>query len=87
MKLLITTLTMIFISFNSFSMAFWDVERVGDLMCYNALMKGEIISHDVKESTYSVRWSNNIYNFKAGFTEKIFKITDCRRIKDVKGEY
>ena len=73
MELLITTLTLIFLSFNSFATAVWDVERVGALLCYNALMKGEILSHDVKESTYSVRWSNNIYNFTAGFTEKFLK--------------
>ena len=56
MKLLVTTLTLIFLSFNSFATAVWDVERVGVLLCYNTLMNGEILSHDVKESTYSVKW-------------------------------
>jgi len=81
MKLIITTLTLIFISFNSFATAVWDVERVGATLCYNALMRGEILSHDVKESTYSVRWLNNIYNFMAGFTGNTFVVSNCQRIK------
>ena len=81
MNLLITTLTLIFISFNSFAYVEYEVENRGGGYCYNALMKGEILSHDVKESTYTVRWLNNIYNFMAGFTGNSFMVSNCQRIK------
>ena len=72
---------MTFISFNSFAMVEYEVENVGDKLCYNALMKGEILSHDIKEASYSIRWLNNIYNFMAGFTGDSFMVSNCRRIK------
>ena len=81
MKLLITTLTMTFISFNSFAMVEYEVENVGDKLCYNALIEGEILSHDVKDGIYSVKWLNNIYHFMAGFTGNSFMVANCQRIK------
>ena len=81
MKLLMTTLTLIFLSFNSFAYVEPSETLEDGTLCYNALMKGEILSHDVKESTYTVRWSNNIYNFMAGFTGNSFMVYDCQRIK------
>ena len=59
----------------------YQVENVEEQLCYKALVEGKVLSHDVKEASYTVVWLNNIYNFIAGFTGDSFMISHCQRIK------
>ena len=81
MKLLITIITMIFISFNSFGIVKYQVENLEEQQCYTALHFGEVLSHDVKEGVFTVKWLMAIYSFMGGFTGDSFMISNCQKTK------
>ena len=81
MKLLITTLTFMFISFKSFGieMKTYPIETVKQDLCHEAFVKGKHISYDPSQSVYTIKWNGQFYNFMAGFTFDSFVISNCRR--------
>lgn len=84
MKLLITTLTMIFISFVALGSVNIPSEKVDEQLCFKALIQGKILSFTSTQYSYTVFWNNNIYTFIAAFSglqNYDFIIRNCYRIK------
>lgn len=77
MKLLITTLTMIFINFGAFGALLLEYQKVDAKLCYEALSKGKVLYYSDK-GYYTVSYGY-IYNFFAGFRGNHYEVSYCVR--------
>ena len=82
MKLLITTLTMMFINFKTLGNDFkHPIESIDAKACFYALMDGELISYNPSKELYTYKYLNNIYNFNSLFTSDDYILSNCKRFK------
>lgn len=79
MKLLITTLTMIFISFGALGAMFLQYQEVDDKLCFEAFTEGKILYS--ADNNY-LAFYKNIYSFKARFINQTYLVNECVRIEN-----
>ena len=79
MQLLITTLIMIFISFNSFGKTEYKTMKFEELYCMRALMEGKILRQDDSKGFYLVA-DGDIYMFNLLVNGNKLVASNCRRV-------
>ena len=80
MQLIITTLIMIFISFNSFGQTEYKTMKIDELYCMRALVEGKILRQDDNEGFYLVTTSSDIYMFNLLVNGNKLVAFNCRKV-------